>query len=805
MIAHIRRTDGAAQSLKAHCEQVGALCEQAAYSLGLAKTAQLAGLLHDMGKGTAAFYAFLLAARDDPTTAVSPHYHAPTGAVFAYRRWSCVENAGKFQRATSQILALCIAGHHAGLMDCLDTDGASDFLMAMNQSETSLHYTEAVEWFCANVRSEEELDQLFAEAEAEITAFVRTKIQSNQGKDVSEFQLGMLTRLLLSIVVDADRWDSACFEYNVPVELPCRKPDWAALLARFEEFQAQELNAADEIGRIRADISDQCFRRAADAPGIYTLCVPTGGGKTFSSLRYGLRHAFIHQKQRIFYIIPYNTILDQNAQDIRRALSDYPLILEHHSNVVMATKEEQEDYRRLTERWDCDIILTSLVQFLNACFSAPNTDARRLHRLTNAILIFDEIQSLPKHCKTLFERAVTFLSACCGSTVVLCTATQPQLALTPEPVELTRNCDELFRKMKRVSYIPQLKWPMKNADAAARLAEMLTEESVLTIVNTKAVAREVYQETVRRLSEAGMHPATADVTCSEEQIRLLARQSGPKDILCVHLSTLLCPAHRKGLIQWVKLWLKENARVFCISTALIEAGINVSFPVVVRSLAGLPSVVQAAGRANRSMEYGIGTVYIWEFCDENLTCLPEIQNGGAMTRTILAGVSTSELDTPQRIADYFMLEQNYTGKIQDYPLESGLTLCSLLSGNQKCVRAANNFSSNRPLLLRQAFRTAYHEFKVIPETTVSVLVPFGEGERLIEQLLSADTMKEKQFLLRKAQAYSVSLYHSVFQRLMDEQAVWPLGDTGLFALNPGYYDMDGGVTLTQKELEIMII
>ena len=242
------------------------------------------------------------------------------------------------------------------------------------------------------------------------------------------------------------------------------------------------------------------------------------------------------------------------------------------------------------------------MQFLNACFGASNTDARRLHSLTDSVLIFDEIQSLPAHCKTLFERTITFLAVCCGATVVLCTATQPQLELSCPSAELMSDYDGLSRDMRRVSYIPQFDRPMHNSEAAAKLAEMLKSHSVLTIVNTKPTAHDIYTKTAAMLSESGLCPVFADISSTPEQLSALARQNGPADILCIHLSTSLCPAHRKLLLRWVKLWLREKARVFCISTSLIEAGINVSFPVVVRSLAGLPSIVQAAESASDFMQ-----------------------------------------------------------------------------------------------------------------------------------------------------------------------------------------------------------
>lgn len=801
MIAHIRSSDHCSQPLVEHSNNVGELCCVAACTLRLSHTAQLIGLLHDMGKATAAFKAYLHEVQADPS-AVSPHNHAPTGAVFAYRRWFCKEGASSQVRLTAQIISLCILGHHAGLTNCLTSNGTSDYLDAVNRDVSALHYDEAVSWFCTNVITESKLDALFSDACAEITDLIQYIQKTTKGR-ARHFHVGMLTRLLLSILVDADRYDSACFEYDTPIETVSSSPDWAVLSQTFENFRAANFRTDSIINSIRADISEQCFDKADAPPGIYTLSVPTGTGKTYASLRYALHHASMYNKKRIFYIIPFNTILDQNAGDIRDALSDYPSILEHHCNITFSNEEEMDAYRRLTERWDSDIILTSLVQFLNACFSSSNTDARRLHALTDAVLIFDEIQSLPRHCKVLFEWAITFLSLCCGCTILLCTATQPQLSLSFPPIELVRP-GKVQLNTKRVHYVPQLDIPLKNHDAASKIQQMLTSQSVLAIVNTKAAAQDIYAKTVSLLSDAGMHPITPDPFCSTEQIREQARQSASQEVLCVHMSTLLCPAHRKRLIEWSKIWLHEGARVFCISTALIEAGINVSFPVVIRSLAGLPSIVQAAGRSNRSMEFDIGLVYIWHLVEENLRRLPDIEQGGLITRAILAEADADELDAPAQIARYFAREQDYTVSRQNYPIRDGLTLSDLLSSNDESARAARSFKENTKLLLRQSFRMAYSAFQVIPENTVSVLVPFGQGERLIEQLHSTVSMKEKQLLLREAQAYSVSLYQSTFRRLADDGAVRAIDNGDLFVLDAQYYDINAGVLLTPRELDFML-
>ena len=810
-IAHIRESDGREQLLSAHCRNVAALCSRGAEIVGLSKLAELIGLTHDMGKATDEFADYLRAAlRDDKAN--SPHHHAPTGAIYAYRRWFMRENASACERAAAQIAMLCILGHHAGLTDCLDVKGKSTLLKNMKDEAVPVHADEAIAWFLQNIADEAELDALFESACRELSALFPDLDRPSADTAVA---LGLISRLMLSALVDADRWDSACFEYDENPFEAASAPDWNALLNTFERFRRTHLSGEGDINRIRADISDLCWEKAASDTGVVTLSVPTGGGKTFSSLRYALRHAALNGQRCLFYIIPYNTILDQNARDIREALAEYPSILEHHSNVVIESEDEQDTYKRLTERWDSDIILTSLVQFLNACYAAPNSAARRFHALTNAVLIFDEIQSLPKACKVLFERAIQFLTQYCRSTVVLCTATQPRLLLTPAPVELMPHVDALYERLKRVRYIPQLDAERTCASAGAEIARLLEEKSVLAILNTKAAAWSVYDAATQALRERGHALAAFDPLLPEDTLADAARACSPDEILCVHMSTLLCPAHRKRLIAWIKAWLRAGRRVLCVSTALIEAGINVSFPVVIRDLAGLPSVVQAAGRANRNMEYGRGDVLIWNFPEEAraLAHLEDVQHGADITRTFLnsASIDNDELDSPKMIENYFNQEGRYIEEKQEFPVEvreDGLRkscyLTELLGKNTQIVSGIGKYKSLKPLVLHQSFRTAGKYFYVIPDDTKSVLVPWGGGAALIAALNGEHDMREEIRLLRRAQAYSVNLYDNRYRRLKNAGAISLIGNSGVCALAEGFYSDAGGVSVEQEELELLM-
>lgn len=801
MIAHIRKADGKTQSLENHSKMVATLCALQAKGMGLSSAAQLVGLLHDMGKAETAFEMYLWSCYRGETPVTHPH-HAATGAIYARERWM-KPGVPFFENLTAQIVTLCIQGHHAGLADCLNAAGHIAFAEQLESEKAHQDVRHAQAWFTQNIASEKKLDDLFMQACLEVENFCAHMQKKAQGA----FERGLLTRLMLSWLVDADRWDSACFEYyqdplstgNQPA------PSWAALNDRFESFRKKNLSSKEGINAIRGEVSDQCFAFASKKPGIYTLSVPTGGGKTFASLRYALSHAMQMGKGRIFYIIPYNTILDQNARDIREALGDDAGILEHHANIVLETEDEQETYRRLTERWDMPIILTSLVQFLNACFSGKNTDVRRFHRLTNAVLIFDEIQSLPKHCKKLFERAVSFLSRCCGATILLCTATQPCLNTEPAAQEIMPDVPGLYQVLSRVRYLPDIGRPRTNEEATLHLTDLLEEQSVLAIVNTKAVAWDIAQRVTAFLQERGIRivDGMGEPPLPEENA-----------MLCVHLSTNLCPAHRLHLLDQVREWNRKGRRVFCISTALIEAGINVSFPVVVRSLAGLPSIVQAAGRCNRHREAACGDVHIWHLAEEKLKYLPDVSNGGTCSRQVIDRMGTDSLGDPAAIEAYFAKEEGYIERTENYLISKhmtqkyseyeDMTLVDLLSQNPKCASHYQDFYQARPtqsMVLCQSFRAAGGIFEAIPEHTRTVIVPFEKGRELIEALGAHHAMQKEMILLRKAQMYSVNLYPHVFRRLEEQSAIVPVGDCGVLALRDGYYSSQGGVQLEREEME----
>lgn len=803
------------QPLKKHLNNAAQLCMRWAESLGLAHTAGLIALLHDMGKATEAFQRYLHSEDGEK----SPHAHAPIGAIYAYQRWFPEDKhlpEDKIRKRAAQTIALCVYGHHAGLMDCVEERDKGHFEENMKFSKDAdrQRFNEAATYFTANIESETALDERFEAACQELADF-RKKSKG------TAFYDGLTVRLLLSMLVDADRYDSACFEYGEDALAEPAAPIWSGLLDRLNAYTSARFTVKTPIDAIRADIAARCERAAAWEPGVYRLTVPTGGGKTLSSLRFALSHAARYGMERIFYVIPFNTILDQNARDIREALEGCEGLLEHHANVVIENDDERVQYKRLTERWDSRIILTSMVQFLNALYRRENTNARRMHSLTRSIIIFDEIQALPPRCKVLFERAIHFLARYAGCTVLLCTATQKAFSGVEVAGDLMGSDEEiakLYDDLKRVHWnLDRFNETMDNHLAAANLKDLLyASGSVLAIVNTKAVAWDVYERTKALLCAEGMRPidlngrmkaateaANGERAAFQAAVMRMANDAAQEDVLCVHLSTALCPAHRLSYIDFMKAWMKAGGRALCVSTALIEAGINVSFPAVVRSLAGLPSIVQAGGRCNRHGERALGEVYIWTFGEEKdgLTMLPDIQNGQNCTRALIGipGMTGDRLCKPEGIQMYFAQEGWYTNRESKYPFGGKGTLVDLLGKN---VTFLNGETPSFPL--RQAFRTAGDYFRVIDENTRAVLVPYGEGKEIIAGLCSASDMKQRARLLARAQQYSVNVYENMLGGLSKEGALEVIDEIGVIVLKEGYYDEERGLSAERGGLEVMM-
>ena len=465
------------QTLSEHITNTADLAENFAGVFGCGNTAYLAGLLHDFGKYTQAFQDYLERSLRGEDVTRGEVIHALQGAKFVTEK---IKNP-----VIADIIGNIIATHHGGLFDSI-TDGERTLSIKTNKSENKLHYAEAIQAFNPKISE--------AEIETEILTFCK---KSQAEKLHPHFMLHLLTKAVYSCVVDADRCDSAGMKLNNTI------PNWAKLIQQLENY-LESFPDESGIDKVRKCISEQCQQTGGRQQGVYTLSVPTGGGKTLSSLRFALEHAQKHNLKRIIYVIPYLSILDQTAAKMHEVFSDDSgeLIFEHHSNIELPEgDDDEEQYRLLASRWDSPIILTTMVQFLETIYSNKASKLRKFHNMSEAVLIFDEIQALPIKCVHLFNDAVNFLQTFGKSTILLCTATQPHLHKTERPVLLSDRPDivsitpeelEIFDRV----HIEDKTQPSMDHGQIAALVKKQTEQGkcTLVILNTKGDARKVYKQ-----------------------------------------------------------------------------------------------------------------------------------------------------------------------------------------------------------------------------------------------------------------------------------------------------------------------
>lgn len=371
--------------------------------------------------------------------------------------------------------------------------------------------------------------------------------------------------------MDADRYNSYCFETgNLPFEYEYKIPDWSSLDAALEK-RLKEFTESSPINNLRRAVSEACLN-AAQKKGIYRLNVPTGGGKTLASLRYALNHAKLNGMDRIIIVIPYLSVLEQTAQETKKALKlndCNEIILEHHSNyVVKGGDKEAQTHALLTDRWNAPIVITTMVQFLESLYSGSSGDLRKIHNMSNSVIIIDEIQSLPIKCVYLFNEAVNFLHYCAGSTVLLCTATQPPLHKTEKPISMPEESDLIGNMFKEFACLRRTRIvdnTIRGGYSTIQLKDFALEQfdkngNCLVILNTKTSALKLYKAVKRQV------------------------ENDNSDIDVVYLSANMCPAHRLEKLNKIKSKAQKN--VLCISTQLIEAGVDISSAVLSEPLRG---------------------------------------------------------------------------------------------------------------------------------------------------------------------------------------------------------------------------
>lgn len=786
--------DGNTQTLYDHLHNTAELA--AGFEKRSSVTAFAAGLLHDSGKATDDFKRYLLTGNRKRGEVV----HAKQGAFIVD---DCAADfpSSAASMITAEVLELAIANHHGHLPDCLDACGGTAYfrkLTGENKKDEQYHYQEVL----SHVSSLNlDINTNFANSVAETNRLLETVdscgISPRNTRNSRSFFLGLYAKYIYSRLVDADRVDAANFTAHQPYT--SQTPNWEELTRRLENA-ISGFDTSSKISKIRMRISENCLAASTRDTGLYRLGVPTGGGKTLASLRFALHHAQETGKHHIIYITPYLSITEQTVQVFRNVLDldkDDEILLEHYSSVVPDKDDEKEQQRRLAaERWDKPIIVTTMVQFLETVMSAKATRLRKFHNLADSVIVFDEVQALPTNTINVFNEVVSFLSKILGSTILLCSATQPLLEQTDRRNLLLSDKPDLIdpdndyaEQLRRTNIVASSQGLTLDDFAAEIYSKALDNGNCLAVVNLKGEAKQLYQ--------------------------LVKELDVDHRFTLVHLSTAMCGAHRKNQLAVLKKCLPKKTGdsgqpVICISTQLIEAGVDISFSCVIRAMAGLDSILQAAGRCNRNGESQMPrNVYVYPIKDESgLRYLPEIQLGKEITDQLIH-------DYPEKdLLSAFMIEEYYRAYLIRYPklvdsksrnigtmdysiLGGEETVYDLLSFNRRrrglyCNRVGEQY----PYAFAQAFQTVGDSFHVIPGGTTDVVVHYGQAMELIDQLNGEGDFASKIKILRSLQEYTVSLFDYEFKALDKSKSISEAnGDFGILVLNEENYSQDFGFLL----------
>ena len=685
--AKSENSQGHQETVKEHLQKVAALAREYGEALGLADAAGLEGLVHDFGKYTKAFQDVWKGKR----TGVD---HAISGACFL----ECCYRG----RPGSRPVIEAVNGHHAGLVayDMIKAE-----LHAIADDRKQAHGNAGK---TPSIENAAQLKEANAAFQKDFPDFRLPKLPI---PPADELESMLYTRLLFSCLVDADFLDTERFMDGERGR--GGYDDLPTLLRRLKEYIAPWQEPKTALNKLRCKILNSCLDAGSKPKGIYTLTVPTGGGKTVASLAFALRHAVAHGMKRVIYVVPYTSIIEQNAEVFREILGNGN-VLEHHSGVQFELSDgaSPEEVRRAlaAENWDMPVIVTTAVQFFESIYANRSSKCRKLHNLADSVIIFDEAQMLPLCHLRPCVAAMASLAEQFRSTLVLCTATQPSLgdllhtyAPSCPITELCPQTAEEYDSFRRVTFRQE---GILEDDA---LAEKLSEHrQVLCIVNSRKAA----QSTFARLPQEASF----------------------------HLSTLMVPAQRQTLLDEIRRRLKAGEPCRVVSTSLIEAGVDVDFPAVYRELAGLDSVLQAAGRCNRegkrAPEESIVTVF-------ERAELPPMLFRTAIGATREALMNSCDIGARETMQNYFDALRSLSGETLDKSgvikaFEKGINGCEL------------------------PFRTVAENFHLIDQNTRTVYVPFAGGAALIERLKAGECSKE---LYRKLGRYAVSVYEPHFQKL----------------------------------------
>lgn len=744
------RTEADWELLSVHLAEVGTRAAEFAARFGADEIARAAGLLHDIGKCSDQYQQYIRGEAPSPD-------HSTAGAKVAAHRYAAPDQA-----VFGRLIAFAVAGHHAGLAD---GTGSSAATLDARLAKVVPRY-----------------DGWEAQTHS-LSERLRARLPFKPGnKSDPGYSLAFLGRMLFSCLVDADFLATECFYTRASgerIERGGHEP-LSVLQARLDEYMMRLVKKAEPgpVDGLRAEILAHARVKAALTPGLFTMTVPTGGGKTLASLAFALDHAVRHGLERIIYVIPYTSIIEQTARVFSEALGEED-VLEHHGNVdwEQASRKDpgradDEDptglhkLRRAAENWDVPVVVTTAVQFFESLHAARPSRCRKLHNLARSVVILDEAQTLPVHLLRPCIAAINELAANYGTSVVLCTATQPALKRQdsftggldiPEDHELAPNPEELYRNLRRVTV--EHAGRVYDTAIAARFAKT---ERMLCIVNSRKHARVLFG--------------------------IISGLSGAR-----HLTTLMCPAHRRAMLADIRVALAAERPVRLVATSLVEAGVDLDFPEVWRAEAGLDSLAQAAGRCNREGKLPVGRTVLFEAADQKL---PPIfrQSVDAMKEALRHhGDDPLGLDA---VRQYF--RTLYWAKGED-ALDAGK-----LDGERYPIIAAVRESFDaRSLKLDTPFASIAAAFHIIEDTMDPVIVPWRRGSdpeevpRLLAALRSAT--RPPGAVLRRLQQFTVSVPERTRLAMIASGAVQPVspdyGDRFVALVADTLYDDQTGLSL----------
>jgi CRISPR-associated endonuclease/helicase Cas3 len=702
--------------LEEHLRGTAERATKFAAEFGCSEWGYLTGLWHDLGKYSSAFQEYLIKS-NDPEAHIEGSKpgridHSTAGAVWAVDQYADV----------GRILAYSLAGHHAGLPD-YESDWTGNAALSQR-----LKHRDLLE------------NALRASVPEDILRHALPSQRPTSGSDPV-----LWIRFLFSCVVDADFLDTEAFLEPEKAQTRRKYRQVVELLPLFTDYmqkkQAEVHNT--EVNRIRSEVLTQCIARAAEPQGTYTLTVPTGGGKTLSSMAFALHHAVKQNKRRVIYVIPYTSIIEQTADQFRAIFGD--AVIEHQSNLDVSDPTKDNARTRLAaENWDAPIIVTTSVQFFESLFASRTSRCRKLHNIVNSVVILDEAQLLPPDFLKPILQTLTELQKNYGVTLILSTATQPALGPhksfdfnfegLPGMTEIVKDPDDLHVQLKRVEVTlpPDLTQPTTWDDLAN---ELMYHPSVLCIVNRRDDCRDLWNR----------------------------MPSGT-----FHLSALMCGAHRSVRIAEIKEQLKQSMPTRVISTQLVEAGVDLDFPVVYRALAGLDSIAQAGGRCNREgLLPDKGKVLV--FVPPSATPPGHLRQAAQIGQRLLSQQSEDIL-APDRFEAFF--KEFYW--LQGDRLDKHQILSDLrMDGDFRC-----------------SFRTAAEKFHLIDESLYApVIVNYGEGSQLVKRI---EYEKPDREMRRRLQRFVVNIPRYVHSKMLSEGGLREV-HPGIFIQNhPSLYDENLG-------------